>query len=243
MNKLRKLTACVLNPMFRATLVGHGVAAGTEHETILRQLRCRTVVDIGANRGQFALVARHCFPEAKIIAFEPLAGPANKFCSVFAGDSKVILYRVAVGPTVGEATIHLSGRDDSSSLLQITEAQNTIFPGTAEVSTALIQVGPLDSFISVDEIISPSLLKLDVQGFELQALEGCVTQLSRFSWVYAECSFIELYAGQALAGEIVSWLRERGFDLAGVYNMSYDRIGRAVQADFLFRAHTATCVS
>jgi len=70
-----------------------------------------------------------------------------------------------------------------------------------------------------------------------------VTQLSRFSWVYAECSFIELYAGQALAGEIVSWLRERGFDLAGVYNMSYDRIGRAVQADFLFRAHTATCVS
>jgi len=45
---------------------------------------------------------------------------------------------------------------------------------------------------------------------------------------------MELYKGQALADEVIAWLRERGFALNGVYNMAYDRNGKAVQADFLF---------
>lgn len=81
---------------------------------------------------------------------------------------------------------------------------------------------------------NPAFLKLDVQGFELEALRGCEDLLGHFSNVYAECSFVELYSGQALAHEIISWLRERGFSLSGVYNMGYDRNGRAVQGDFLF---------
>ncbi|MHB8571083.1 MAG: FkbM family methyltransferase [Metallibacterium sp.] len=78
------------------------------------------------------------------------------------------------------------------------------------------------------------MLKLDVQGYELQALRGCETLLEAFAWVYCECSFVELYAGQALADAVIAWLRERGFGLLGAYNMANDRDGRAVQADFLF---------
>ena len=74
----------------------------------------------------------------------------------------------------------------------------------------------------------------DVQGFELQALAGCEDVLERFAWVYVECSFMELYAGQAFADAVIAWLRERGLRLAGVYNMAYDGEGHAVQADFLF---------
>jgi hypothetical protein len=73
-----------------------------------------------------------------------------------------------------------------------------------------------------------------VQGFELPALAGCEGVLDRFAWVYVECSFMELYAGQALADEVIAWLRERGLRLSGVYNMAYDGEGRAVQTDFLF---------
>jgi tRNA1(Val) A37 N6-methylase TrmN6 len=48
-----------------------------EHARVLRTLgEVRAVVDIGANRGQFALAARHCFADARILSFEPLAGPA-----------------------------------------------------------------------------------------------------------------------------------------------------------------------
>jgi len=193
------------------------------------------VVDIGANRGQFALVARHCFPEAKIVSFEPLAEPAKRFQSIFANDRAVILHQAAVGPEPGEAIIHLSRRDDSSSLLPITTLQNQIFPGTRESGTETIKVGRLEDFVSAERIQPPALLKLDVQGYELSALKGCETLLQRFEYVYAECSFMELYQGQALADEVIAWLREHGFALSGVYNLAYDKTGRAVQADFLFK--------
>jgi FkbM family methyltransferase len=206
-----------------------------EHARVLRNLGpVATVVDIGANRGQFALAARHCFPQARIVSFEPLAGPAALYRAVFAGDDRTRLVEAAVGPEPGEATIHVSARDDSSSLLPITARQNALFPGTAEAGTAIIQVTRLSDALPAGEIAAPALLKLDVQGFELPALAGCEGVLDRFDWVYVECSFMELYAGQSLADEVIAWLRERGFRLVGVYNMSYDDRGRAVQADFLF---------
>lgn len=195
----------------------------------------QTVLDIGANRGQFALVARYCFPGAIIYSFEPLSEPAKIFRNVFLYDPLVHLHEAAVGEQSGETTIHISARDDSSSLLSITEDQNRIFPGTAERATQNIQVGRLAEFLKTEQIVAPALLKLDVQGYELSALRGCEDLLRRFAWVYAECSFLELYKGQALADEVIAWLWERGFILSGVYNLAYDRDGKAVQADFLFK--------
>ena len=100
----------------------------------------------------------------------------------------------------------------------------------------------LAELLPATDIQAPALLKLDVQGFELQALAGCEDVLDRFAWVYAECSFVELYAGQALADEVIAWLRDRNFALHGVYHMAYDARGRAVQADFLFAHRIAATV-
>ena len=233
--KAAKLAAILCVAAWRDALRRHRVAAGVEHAAVLRQLDgCRTVVDIGANRGQFALVARHCFPAAAIVSFEPLPGPAAVYRAVFAGDDRARLVEAAIGSEPGEATIHLSARDDSSSLLPITARQNALFPGTAEAGTASIRVTRLADAVPATDLAAPALLKLDVQGFELQALAGCEDLLARFAWVYVECSFVELYAGQAFADAVIAWLRERGFVLQGVYNMAYDGEGRAVQADFLF---------
>lgn len=233
--KARKLADILAVPAWRRALLRHRVAAGVEHAGVLRNLGpVRTVVDIGANRGQFALAARHCFPDARIVSFEPLAGPAALYRAVFAGDERAMLIEAAAGPEPGEVSIHLSARDDSSSLLPITARQNALFPGTAEAGTASIRVVRLADEVPTADLVAPALLKLDVQGFELQALAGCEDLLDRFDWVYAECSFMELYAGQSLADEVIAWLRERGLRLAGVYHMAYDGDGRAVQADFLF---------
>ena len=233
--KGRKLTRILAEAGWRHVLLRQRVAAGVEHAGVLRQLgTVRTLVDIGANRGQFALAARHCFPAAKIYSFEPLAGPAGIFRRVFSVDARVILYESAIGPKAGQAEIHISARDDSSSLLPITEWQSALFPGTAEVACQAIQMTPLDAVLASKDIEEPALLKLDVQGFELQALQGCESLLEHFDWIYAECSFVELYKGQALADEVIAWLRERGFMLSGIYNMSNDSKGRAIQADFLF---------
>ena len=192
------------------------------------------VVDIGANRGQFSLAVRRWAPEARVIAFEPLAGPAARFRKVFQGDSRVVLHQAAIGPKMGEAIIHVSAADDSSSLLPISSMQQQLFPGTGEVRTETITVGRLADFVYAKEIAGPALLKLDVQGFELEALRGCEDILECFACVYVECSFVELYSGQALAHDVIEWLAERGFVLKGVYNMSYDKKRIAIQADFLF---------
>jgi FkbM family methyltransferase len=215
-------------------MLRHGVAASVEHVRLLPGMACSTVVDIGANRGQFALIARKCFPDARIDSFEPLAEPANRFEKVFAGDTNTNLYRVAIGVSEDETTIHVSKRDDSSSLLPIGKEQMALFSGTGERETRTIRVVPLDGVLTKQDIQSPALLKLDVQGYELQALQGCDSLLHCFKYIYAECSFVELYEGQALADEVIAHLHQRGFYLKGVYNMSYDKNGRAIQADFMF---------
>lgn len=170
----------------------------------------------------------HFFPDAHIVSFEPLPGPAAKYRKVFGDDRNATLYPVAIGTQQATIPIHVSRRYDSSSLLPITDEQDWLFPGAAERTTQTVQVGRLGDYLQAKDIVTPALLKLDVLGHELEALKGCEGLLERFAYVYVECSFVELYSGQALADEVVAWLRVRGFCLRGVYNMSYDQDGRAV---------------
>ncbi|KEZ78807.1 methyltransferase FkbM [Salinisphaera hydrothermalis C41B8] len=63
---------------------------------------------------------------------------------MFDGDAGVGLVEAALGPERGEAVIHLSARDDSSSLLPITGRQNALFPGTVEAGAATIRCARSD---------------------------------------------------------------------------------------------------
>lgn len=195
-----------------------------------------TVVDIGANRGQFALAAREWAPNAQIYSFEPLPGPVSLFRRVFANDDKVCLHQVAIGPESQRRTMHICRREDSSSLLPIAPIQPTIFPGNVEVATSEVQVGQLSEFITSENLAPPAMLKLDVQGFEYEVLTGCAAMLSCFRWIYCECSFVELYTDQKLAHDVIAFLASRAFVLVGVYNVATDSKGNCVQADLLFLA-------
>lgn len=237
LNRLDKLLQALLSPRLLGALLRHRVLAGAEHRQVLsRQLN--TVVDIGANRGQFSLAARRWAPAARVEAFEPLPGPADVFRRVFGGDGGVRLHPSAIGPVAETRAMHVSARDDSSSLLPISAAQTTMFPGTQEAGLASVSVAPLDAFLGADDIVAPALLKLDVQGYEFEALCGCEALLKSFDWVYCECSFVEFYTGQKLADEVVAWLGVRGFRLERTFNPARDG-ERTVQADFLFRRRGA----
>ena len=232
--RLNKLSHVVRSKRLLKTLVLYHVLAGTEHHKLFTH-QFAMVVDIGANKGQFALAVKRWAPQAKIISFEPLRQAAVIFRRVFKKESSVTLHQAAIGPQTGETTIHVSAADDSSSLLPISPLQERLFPGTNEIRAEIVKVGRLSDYITHEEIVTPAMLKLDVQGYELEALRGCEDLLSRFSHVYAECSFVELYRGQALVDDIIAWLRDRGWILSGIHNMTYDRKGRSIQADFLFK--------
>lgn len=211
-----------------------GVLAGAEHHQVLNH-RLKTIVDIGANKGQFSLACECWSPNAKVFAFEPLRSPAKTFKKLFNSSQNIQLHEVAIGPEARNCLMHISAREDSSSLLPIGENQVAKFSGTQEISQSEIQMTPLSLHISSVDITAPAMLKLDVQGFEMQALNGCKNLLHHFDFVYCECSFIELYVGQKLAHDVIDWLRHESFILDGVFNISYDIDGIAIQGDFLFK--------
>ena len=219
----------------------HAVGAAIEHGVLLRRLQSRgilRVIDIGANVGQFTLCAREYLPDADVIAFEPLASAARRFRAVHGDDRRVRLVEAAVGPDAGSQSLHVSKAADSSSLLPIGAGQRALFPGTDESHLETVRVVRLEDEMTDSGVPTPTLVKIDVQGFELEVLRGCESRLDRIDLVYVECSFIELYEGQALAGEVVAWLGERGFRLAGIGSVSADR-----QADLLFERVTAPHVT
>ena len=194
--RLGKLTAIATHALYRRAFLRHGVAPAIEHQTVMRTLPFDLVADVGANRGQFSLLCRQLRPGARIVAFEPLPQPADIHRAVFAADARVMLHSVALAPTRGEMTMNVSRRDDSSSLLPISKAQTENYPGTERIDGHRVHVAPLTDFISENDLAGHSLLKIDVQGFELEVLKSAIPLLPAFDWIYAECSFVSLYDGR-----------------------------------------------
>jgi FkbM family methyltransferase len=212
------------------------VFASTEHDRIIGDLNLDTVVDIGANRGQFALCARRLYPRAKIFSFEPLLKPTESYIKLFGADRRTQLFNKAISKQAGSAAMHVSRWDVSSSLLPFAQAQHDNFPFTEESRSEIVSVTTLSECLDPDSIEGRALLKLDVQGYELTALQGCENLLSKFNYVYVEASFIELYIGQALATDVIAYLFGKGFKLICVANLSKGNADRPIQGDFLFAA-------
>jgi FkbM family methyltransferase len=229
--KVRKLVRLLGNRAYWPAL-RQGVAASVEHSVIPFGENFATVLDVGASRGQFALFSRANFPNARIICFEPQPGPAGDLRRVLGG--RVELIGSALGPEKGEAEMNVSARDDSSSLRAIGDRQVAEFPGTQTDHSIRVPVTTLDDVLELP-LERPCLLKIDVQGFELDVLRGGANTLQQVDVALIECSFIELYEGQALAEEVVTFMRQAGFRLAGVHGIAYSADGSAIQADFLYR--------
>jgi FkbM family methyltransferase len=211
-----------------------GVAPGMEHGKAFGDLSFDSVVDVGANKGQFAAFAAWRWPKARLYCYEPLAGPRETLQRVLAkaAPGRSEARPRALGTEAGISEMHVATREDSSSLLSLGEAQRRIF-AMDEAALVPVTVGRLADEPGLDDL-GRALLKIDVQGFEYEVLAGAAERLGRFDTVYVECSFTELYRGQKLAAEVEALLRANGFLKAGAYNASY-HAGAPVQADLLFR--------
>jgi FkbM family methyltransferase len=214
------------------------VVVATEHLPLLRSLAYRTVIDVGANRGQFALAALIARPESRLIALEPLKEAADVFESVFAGTDTARLLRVAAGSSAGSAQLWVTAADDSSSLLRPTSDQVQTFPGTEVVSSRIVDTAPLSEVLNPADLVRPVLLKLDVQGSELDALLGAGSVLESVDFVLVEASFRQFYAGQPSAHDIVVAASDLGFRLRSAHQPSVTSAGEVLQLDLFFqRAH------
>jgi len=233
--KLAKSMVLFGRPSNRPALLRFGVGAAIEHDAVLRARPLDLIVDIGANRGQFSLAARYFHPTARIIAFEPLASAAGVYRKIFASDALVELHETAVGPAAGTATMQRSGKEDSSSLLPIGQSMPELYPGTQAIGTEEVSIAPLADFLSDADLAARNLLKIDVQGYELEVLRSAESLLPHFDQIYLEASFIPFYEGQVMADELVAYLQAHGFKIAGIMNATaHPASGLTVQADLLF---------
>lgn len=218
-----------------------GVAPSLEFSTVDFAFDHRTVIDVGAGRGQFALFARDRFPEATVYALEPGRNAFATLSQVHTGDALVRPIRVAVGDQAGGGTLHVTADSDSSSLLPLGQ-QPRVFPGSDEVRTEEIEIARLDDVLPGDWP-RPALLKIDVQGAELRVLRGATRTLGGVDEVLVEVSFRPLYVGQDRADAVVRFLGEHGFRLVAEHPAGRDKRGHAVQADVRFIRQDVTPAS
>lgn len=231
--RVRKLGVLATQADWRGALRKEGVAAAIEHRAVPFPDNYATVIDVGAHHGQFSLFARHQFPGAAIYCVEPLPDAGEKLKSVFRDDANVTVLPYAASTASGVGAMQVSKKTDSSSLLKITDDYVSAFPGTELDTTAEVETRPLDEMLPSD-LSGPILLKIDAQGGELDVLAGAAQTLRRTDAVFVECSFIEFYEGQALADEVIEFLRHNGMRLSGVFSVVRSATGQCLQADLLF---------
>jgi FkbM family methyltransferase len=235
--RLKKIFCILTSRRFFFIFLRYGVLPAVEHKPIFKN-NFKTIIDIGANRGQFSLACKLWAPQAFVYGFEPLPKPFKIYKRIFKGERNFFVFNSAIGKKSKAQNIHISAKDDSSSLLPIGKNQTNFFPGTHEVSTMKIRVENLDFFITNKKILKPALMKIDVQGYEFFTLLASKSLINNFEFIYCECSYEKLYLGQKLAYEIVDLLARKKFKLIGIYNTNYDKNGKAIQSDFLFQQIT-----
>ena len=234
LRKSRKLVPLLAVSDYRRALYSHRVAATIEHESQPFAESYGTVIDVGANRGQFAVFARHRWPDARLLCFEPLPRPRDVLISLASDLGNAEVMPFAIADESGRRVMQVAEADDSSSLLAASASQLEAFPAAAKVDEVAVDVRSLDDVLDLSDLRPPALLKIDVQGAELDVLRGASRVLKSECELLVECSLVELYEGQALIDETIRFANERGFRLMGLSPPFRAPDGTPLQCDLLF---------
>jgi len=201
----------------------------------LRDFDIQTVLDIGANTGQFARRIRSHLPAAIIHSFEPLPAAYRQLQKVSQGDGRLYAHPIALGDADGDAQLIESTFTPSSSLLTMTENHTRAFPFATTAGTVRVPLARLDTWAAKHRLQGPLLIKLDVQGYEDRVLRGGARTVAEVQVLIVETSFTELYRDQMLFDGIHAFLTNLGFRCAGFLDLFQDpRSGATLQADAVF---------
>jgi FkbM family methyltransferase len=194
-----------------------------------------TVLDIGANVGDFAYTIRPLLPAAQIYSFEPLPDCYQRMLEHLPDKAKFQAFNVGLGDQTGELEFQRSDHSPSSSFLKMAAAHKSAFPSTAGSQTLKVRVERLDDIAAQLTITAPLLIKIDVQGYEAHVLRGGENTIRRASALIVETSFATLYEGQPLFSDVYDILTRWGFTYLGPLDQFCDpHDNRPLQQDSLF---------
>jgi FkbM family methyltransferase len=211
------------------------IDAYAAQEWLLRGRPVRTILDVGANIGQTAEKYHRLFPAAAIYSFEPFEQAYSSLSAKFRDVPKVHPQQLAVADAVGKRRLFVNQESVTNSLLPGAGAQTPVAQMTP-VGATDVNVTTLDAFCAEKKIDSADILKMDIQGGELLALQGARELLSRkaITLVYTEVLFSDLYEGQATFPQLMQFLTDHGYILYGLYDLQYPEGQRLAWGDAIF---------
>jgi FkbM family methyltransferase len=189
---------------------------------LIKQYQVSTLIDVGANSGQFALEMRGFGFTGKILSFEP----QKKVYSLLEQNAKKDLnwktFNYALGDFDGTSKINIAQNSYSSSLLDMLPAHLSAAPQSKFISEETIVVKKLDTvlpdLINREEKV---FLKIDTQGFEKNIINGARNVLNRVVGMHVEMSLVPLYRGDTSFEEMNAFLNTLGFYLCSI-EMEFD---------------------
>lgn len=204
---------------------------------MIHYFKIDTVIDGGANVGQFAMTLRKAGFAGRIFSAEPLSSAYAQLGVAASHDPLWTAERLAFSDTEGSIEMNIAANSVSSSPLPMLAAHSDAAPDSVYVGQESAHSVTIDAFVSRHDIDpAVTMLKLDVQGFEGTALAGATRTIGQFAAAQMELSYVPLYDGQWLADEVTEFLKKHGyelwmFDSAAMYE---PESGRLLQSDGIF---------
>lgn len=205
----------------------------------LKNLDIKTVLDVGANTGQFAQDIHSTLPDARIYSFEPLKDCYKHLSNAMLHVPNFRAFNFALGDQDGEVEINRSSFSPSSSILTMEDVTKEAFPFTDDSwERESVHIRRLDDVAKDIDLVDNVLIKIDVQGFEDRVIRGGQNTIRKAKVLIVEMSFESLYDGQPLFDSIYQAIRKHGFTYHGSAGQLLNPIdGRALQADGIFLRH------
>lgn len=195
------------------------------------------VFDVGGNIGQSIDKYREIFPICSVYSFEPNPKSFALLRERFEAESDVWCELLALGAAKCTASFYATNYPEASSLLKPEEfvsKRSTLRNYDFELME--VSVDTLDLVAQRLNIQSIDILKVDVQGTELEVLRGAqmLLQEARIDIIYSEVLFAENYAGQCDFGDIWNYLKQFGYVVWDVYPFLHTDLGRLWTGNALF---------
>lgn len=216
----------------------NGVVPPAAHtlRRVLGGFGIRTVLDVGAYHGDFARLALAALGEVDVHCFEPLDTAALRLRAVVSTlPGRVVVHPIALSGSDRRVRMRRHAFAAASSVYEISSEHVAAFPEVGDVDAVEdVPARSLESWRRDNPLEEPILLKLDVQGAELDVLGGGAG-LSGVEAIVVELSLVEMYHGAPRLADVVTWLHEHGFSLVELLGFLRDpRTQRLLQVDGIF---------
>lgn len=212
-----------------------GVAANIELLPFIKKIKkINTLIDVGSNKGQFILLCIKFFPNLLIYSFEPIKEALIKQKNLLSFKNNIYFYNTGIGNKNKIINFFITNRADSSSFLTINKSKN-YNKNYYVKEKRKIKIQKLDQILNNKKLIKPVLIKIDVQGFELEVLKGSKKILPNIDYLLLEVSKNQMYNKQAIELEIINFLKKEKFRI--MESSKWKKINNTefMQRDILFK--------